>query len=277
MGKDDDLQEVTRLYLDEGLSLNGVAARLGCSQTTVRRKLIAAEVTRREDGSAPKYARADFSGSVTEKAYLIGFRIGDLHVAVNGRSIVIKCTSTRDEQIELFRNVFGRYGHIFTDEVTIAQRRRQSIGMIARLNMTFDFLLPKQDAVPEWILASDELFFAFLAGYIDAEGYVRTYLPPGYMTPKVRVEIRSYDAVLLGQLASGLNARRIVCPPARLRVRAGYTNCYGVRSNGDLWGLGISRKDSLLELFRKIEPHLRHPRRRRDMLTAISAIKTRLS
>ena len=270
------IEEVTRLYVAEGLSLNAVAARLGCSQRTITRKLIAAGIARREEGGTFRYARTDFLGDLAEKAYLIGFRIGDLHVAVHGRSIVIKCTSTRGEQVELFRALFERYGHVFTDEATVTRRRRQSTGMIARLNMTFAFLLPKQDAVPEWILECDEPFFAFLAGYVDAEGYVRTYLPPGYMTPQVRVEIRSYDSVLLGQLATGLNARGIVCPPARLRVRAGYTNREGVRSNGDLWGVGICRKDSLQRLFTMLDPYLRHPRRRRDMLAAITAIRSRI-
>src|SRR6266571_5067282 len=37
-----DVEEVRRLYVDEGLSLNLVAARLACSQRTITRKLIAA-------------------------------------------------------------------------------------------------------------------------------------------------------------------------------------------------------------------------------------------
>jgi hypothetical protein len=271
MGKGiDDLHEVARLYIDEGLSLNAVAARLGCSQRTVTRRLVAAGITRREDGSEPRYARADFSGNIAEKAYLIGFRIGDLHVAIHGRSIVIKCTSTRGEQIALFRMLFERYGHVFTDEATVTRRQRQSIGMIARLNMTFDFLLPKQDSVPTWILASDEPFFAFLAGYIDAEGYFRTYVTPKQPKPRARLEVRSYDSVLLAQLGNGLNARGIICTPARLRVRAGYTNRYGVRSNRDLWGLGVHRRDALQRLITLIEPHLKHPRRRRDMLAVLA-------
>ena len=264
------IEKITRLYIDDGLSLNAVAARLGCSERTVRRKLAEAGVARREDGSEPRYARADFSGNLVEKAYLIGFRIGDLHVATHGRSIVIKCTSTRDEQIALFRTLFERYGHVFTDEATVTRRQRQSIGMIARLNLTFDFLLPKQDAVPEWILASDEPFFAFLAGYIDAEGYFRTYVTPKQPIPRARLEVRSYDAVLLTQLGDGLNARGIRCTPARLRVRAGYTNRYGVRSNRDLWGLGVHRRDALQRLITLIEPHVRHPRRRRDMLAVLA-------
>ena len=270
-----DLEEVVRLYVDDGLSLEAVAARVGCSLTTIHRRLTAAGVARREGGSGALYTRAAFSGNLCDKAYLIGLRIGDLHVAMEGsRTIVVKCTSTRDEQVQLFRELFEPYGHVYTDEAGLAGRKRQSIGMEVRLNMTFDFLLPKQDAAPEWILHSDEPFFAFLAGYIDAEGYVRTYLPPGYLTPQVRVEIRSYDLVLLGQLADGLNARGIACPPARLRVLAGYTNKYGVRSNRDLWGLGIHRLDSLDRLFAKIDPYLRHARRRRDMMTAITAICT---
>lgn len=160
------------------------------------------------------------------------------------------------------------YGNVYTDAATLAQRKRQAIGMSARLNLSFEFLLPKDDRVPEWVLDDDECFFAFAAGYIDAEGYVKTYLPPGYRTWQVRVEVRSYDAVLLAQLSSGLNQRGVRCPPALLRVRAGYTNRAGVRSNRDLWGLGVSSTQSLRALFERIDPYLRHPRRRRDMQRA---------
>src|SRR5438270_3349044 len=266
-------EEVTRLYVAEGLALNAVAARIGCSQRTITRKLIAAGIARRADGATFLYARTDFSGDLAEKAYLIGFRIGDLHVAKVGTStILIKCTSTRFEQIELFRTIFERYGHVYTDEASLVGRKRQSIAMEARLNLTFDFLLPKQDAVPEWILESDEPFFAFLAGYIDAEGYFRTYFKPNQSLPLSFLEIRSYDSVLLTQLGGGLNVRGIVCAPARLRVRAGYTNGYGVRSNRDLWGLGVHRRDALQHLITRIERYVQHPRRRRDMLHVFETV-----
>jgi hypothetical protein len=234
----------------------------------ILRRLRAEGIARRPDGGAQRYARLDFSGKLPEKAYLLGFRQGDLHVAIEGNTIVVKCTSTRSEQVTLFRELFSPYGHVYTDEATVERRERKSIGMEARLNRTFDFLLPKQDHVPDWVTTSDETFFAFFSGYIDAEGYVRTYLPPGYRTLQVRLEIRSYDAQLLDQLSSGLNQRGIACPVAKVRVAAGYVNRYGVRSNGTLWGLGVSRKDSLRTLFEQIDPYLRHPRRRQDMLTA---------
>jgi ribosomal protein L31E len=69
--------------------------------------------------------------------------------------------------------------------------------------------------------------------------------------PQARLEVRTYDVNLLRQLSDGLNARGIECPPVRLRVTAGYVNGSGVRSNRDLWGLGIHRKQSLRRLSSK--------------------------
>jgi AcrR family transcriptional regulator len=261
-----------RLYVVEQLSMNAIAAQLGCPLSTVWRKLNAAGIASREAVKAPQHPRHDFSGDLAEMAHLTGFRIGDLHVALEGRTIVVKCTSTRPEQVELFRALFEPYGHVYTDEATVARRQRQSIGMQAALNRTFDFLLPKPERIPDWVLAQDETFFAFFAGYMDAEGYIRTYSRPGYRMLQAQVEIRSYDADLLDDLSKGLNARGIRCPPAALRVRAGYVNRYGVRSNRPLWGLGINRRDSMVKVFERIEPYLRHGRRRRDMFRALEAL-----
>ncbi len=265
-----DAADLRRLYVEDGLSMSALAERCGCSLTTIWRKLKAGGIESRPDGGLPQYPRRDFSGPSAEMAYLIGFRLGDLNVELEGSTIVVKCTSTRAEQILLFRQLFEAYGHVYTDEATITRRKRQSIGMMARLNRTFDFLLPKQDAVPEWIMADDETFFAFFAGYVDAEGYFHAYYVQKQPKPQGRLEIRSYDVGLLSQLQGGLCDRGIACPPVRLRVLAGYTNRAGVRSNRDLWGLGIHRKESLRRLFVKIEPFLKHGRRRRDMYTALA-------
>jgi hypothetical protein len=270
MERELDPGELRRLYIDEGWSLSAIGETYGCSLVTIWRRLKAAGIETRAFRSLPRYERADFSGDRSEMAYLIGLRIGDLNVELNGDSVVVKCTSTRVEQIELFRAVFEPYGHVYTDEVTMTRRKRQSIQMIVRLNSTFEFLLPKQDCVPAWILDSNEPFFAFLAGCIDAEGYIRTTLRSE--RAEVALEIRSYDRVLLTQVGAGLNARGIRCAPACVRVSAGYVNRYGVRSNGDLWGLGVQRRDSLRALFASIDAYLRHPRRRTQMATALLSL-----
>jgi hypothetical protein len=221
-----------------------------------------------------RYPRWDFSGKLAERAYLLGFRLGDLHVALEELSVVVKCTSTGAEQVDLFQALFGPYGHVYTSTSAPAAGNfmKRVVRMQVGLNRTFEFLVPKEDRVPEWVLAGDEAFYAYFAGYLDAEGYVKTCLPRGYLTEQVRVEIRSYDRNVLTQLGLALNERGIVCPPAKARVRAGYTNKAGIRSNGELWGLGISRKDSLDRLFQHIDPHVRHARRRRDMERAWAVV-----
>jgi hypothetical protein len=177
-----DVDELRRLY-EQGLTMTAIAAQVGCSLTTVWHKLTGAGVVARP--AAAVHARADFSGDLAEQAYLVGFRQGDLHVVWESAStVVVKCTSTRVEQVELFRALFERYGHVITDEATLARRARQSIGMEVRLNRSFAFLVPKADALPDWVSRSDEAFFAFLAGYIDAEGYIKVSLPRGYRTPQ---------------------------------------------------------------------------------------------
>ena len=103
---DRGLDELLRLYLEEGLALQAVAERCGCSMTTLWRRLTAAGVKCRPGGSEPKFARRDFSGDLCEMAYLIGFRIGDLNVELHGHTVVVKCTSTQREQIDLFRVLF---------------------------------------------------------------------------------------------------------------------------------------------------------------------------
>jgi LAGLIDADG-like domain len=265
-----DDAEVCRLYVEEGLSTKAIGVLLGHSEGVVRRRLIAAGIERRPSAQA-RFARRDFGGDPLERAYLLGFRLGDLHVAPTQFSVVVKCTSTRPEQLELFRRLFGPYGHVYSDEATREGRVRQSVGMQVFLNRSFEFLLPKEDRVPEWVLAEDEAFFAYFAGYLDAEGYVKA------IPSDLRVELRSYDRNVLRQFGEGLNERGITCPPASLCVAAGYTNRYGVRSNEDLWRLGIGRMDALHRLFTRIDPYVRHARRRRDMERAWATVTSKLS
>jgi hypothetical protein len=270
--------ELRRLYLDEGLSAEAVAARLGCTAAVVLRRLRAAGIERRPS-SHPRYPRRDFDGDEARLAYLLGFRVGDLHVACTEISVVVKCTSTRKEQVDLFRALFEPYGHIYTSEAepTIGSGLRKAVRMQVHLNRSFEFLAPKEDRVPEWVLGDEEAFFAYFAGYFDAEGYVQTRLPKGYHTPQVRVEVRSYEWRVLQQLAQVLNRCGIACPEPVIRVAAGYTNKYGVRSNGALWGLAVCRSASLHRLFQRIEPYVRHDRRRRDMMRAWEVTRAKLA
>ena len=51
----------------------------------------------------------------------------------------------------------------------------------------------------------------------------------------------------------------------RLESPIGYQTSSGVKNNGDFWRISINYKDSLLRLFKKLEPYLKHKKRVRDM------------
>ena len=75
-----DLGVIKQLYY-AGSTCKDIATRYGCSDVTIRNKLIACNIPRRNPGRKKfKYPKKPFSNDMIEKAYLIGFRIGDLNV-----------------------------------------------------------------------------------------------------------------------------------------------------------------------------------------------------
>jgi hypothetical protein len=182
-----------------------------------------------------------------------------------GQTIVISCGSTKREQIELFISLFSPYGHVH-------KRKPGKSGQIdveAYLNMSFAFLLDLPDAIPTSVLADPEAFFAFLAGNIDAEGCIGIY------NGRARFCLGSCDKNILHQTYFTLTKMDIKCPKPRITRPKGYVDKDGHKLHRDLWRLEIYRRDSLIKLFERIGPYLRHPKRIKDMKAAIRNIEER--
>jgi len=265
-------KELRDLYVRQRLSLNAIAKRRGCHQETVRQYLIQYGISRRSVAVAKIiYPRRSFSGQPIEKAYLLGFRAGDLCVykanhRETSQTITVACASTVKEQIDLVRSLFEQYGHI-----GLSEGERQTV-ITCYLDLSFDFLLEKDDRIPDWILADQNWFAAYFAGYIDAEGCIQVKRH----TRAAEVVIRSYEVNILRTCWGILQKLGIVCPPVYLIKRKGERDAQGPLYHKDYWGLGIYRRESLLQLFNLIAPDLKHPKRRQDMLVAWDNVKTRL-
>jgi hypothetical protein len=242
-----------------------IAEAHGCSAATVSRKMSKFDITARPPWR-DRYPRHDFSGDSLEKAYLIGFRLGDLTVRRAELSIEVIMTTTRQEQIDLLHELFDQYGHVYEHH-----RPDGKVFMQVRLNNSFGFLIPKDDRVPDWILADEECFFAFLAGYVDAEGSIKVDRR-GF----ARFDLNSYDKRLLSQAQARLVKVGVICPPLRLDVTAGRCNSYGIVSRKDYWGFSVHRKTSLDILFTRLNPHLKHRKRRQDLQRAWENVKVRM-
>lgn len=101
---DSNSEEVKRLYLENSLTAAEVAARLGCSPTTVFRRLAALGVPRRPRGPQP-VARAAYSTWSPKLAYAVGLIATDGYLAQDGRHLAI--TSKDLELLESARSCLG--------------------------------------------------------------------------------------------------------------------------------------------------------------------------
>ncbi len=251
-------ETLRRLYVEEDLTVEAIAERYGCSLATVSRQLKRYHILARPF-NIPTYPRADFSGDLVEKAYLIGFRLGDLDIREEGQTIVVATSTTKQAQLDLLRQSFGGYGHLRE-----TSGPHEKVWLRCGLNQTFQFLLPKSDSVPEWVLEDDKTFLAFFAGYADAEGSFRD--APIFV-------LRTYDVNLLQTCWAYRQRIGIRCPPPRLAVKAGYVNKAGVISRGDQWDLAVHRQTSLQMLIELLLPYLKHSKRRHDALEVLRVVE----
>lgn len=263
---DRDLLE--RLYLSEKMSPKQIAIHFGCNRQTIINHLRLHEIRVRTKGEGTAlskivHRRADFSGNQVEKAYLVGFRIGDLTVDManpGGQTIRASCASTRPEQIELIKNLFEQYGGIILN----GPYKNNRVFIQCMLNMTFDFLLPKTDNIPGWIMEKDETFCAFLGGYVDAEAHI------GISGNKASFRLATADSNILAIIHKRLLQFRIECPEPYVWLKSGYVNKNNITSRKDIWRLGVYSAKSLKLLLKTLLPFLRHRKRQKDAETVLN-------
>lgn len=260
-------EKLEYLYHDRKLSAVKIAKILHRSKGGVERKIHNFNIsTRNIDNRACKYKKFDFSGNLTEKAYMIGFRLGDLNVVQTKNLIIIRCSTTKRNQVKLIKDLFSPY-----TTPHIGKAKRGTFEIAAHLNKTFSFLLPKQDNIEPWILENPQHFWAFFAGYSDAEGCLYLHRVEGkYLKSFANFQISSYDKNILQQLWKGLNQVDIssvfpaICHPKG-------TPCGNPKyfSNNDMWRLTVSRKDSVWKLIYFWGLYSKH----KDKQTAIEKAK----
>jgi AraC-like DNA-binding protein len=264
------------LYLERKLSIPQIAELCGWGRETIRQRLIENGIPIRsfsqahlvQHGTWDEYK--DFSGDPFEKAYMIGFRLGDLSATrQHEQSEVIRlgCTSSKSEQIELIEQVYGKYGHIVrTIEWRLSLRGLLRCQQIAiSLNQTFEFLLERPVEIPAWILGDPNLFLSFFGGFTDAEGSFHLQNYEGTVA-RGRFSIKNTDKQILEQCRAELIALGIRCSSVTKVYNAGrQTSKRGVFATKALWEFAVEAKDAVLELIQLIAPYLRHEKRRADM------------
>lgn len=217
-----------------------------------------------------KYDKKNFSENLLEKAYLIGFRLGDLNIyktTENSEVIVARCHTTVIDQVDLMKNLFSKYGKVTFNYNT----KSKSYHINCFLNESFSFLLPKKDRIEKWIIENNLYMASFAAGYIDAEGNIGVY------DTRARFKIDSYDKYIIFQLYKWFYKNKIICPePQKIGIQNQiYNSKLGYKYNKDLWRVRVSKQESLIKLFRIIKPCIKHKKRMEDLNKCIMNLKLR--
>jgi len=263
--------DLIRLYYKQKKSKYEIGRIYNCSFKTVLNRM-------REFGMKPlsrsimqsKYKKKDFSGKKEEKAYMIGFRLGDLNVyqtVSHSEVIVVRCHTTRKEQLDMIDKLFKQYG-----KVTIGGKNKMNSKYInCFLNKSFSFLLPNDDKIENWITKDSGSSNCFAAGYIDAEGNIGVY------DGRARLKVDSYDKNIILWMYKWFQKNNIFCPEPTKIGKAGqiYDNRNKYKYNKDLWRVRVSHMESLNKLFKILKPILKHKKRLSDLNKCIKNINKR--
>lgn len=264
------------LYLDKKFSQSQIAKKMKCSICAIEKLMKKYQVKSRTlSESQMKYPKYNFSGNLIEKAYLTGFRLGDLNVEPAKLQIQVRCSTSRPAQVQLIKNLFSKYTHLDIKKTRFINKQLIT-DIRCYLNKSFEFLLPKRDRVELWILKNKKFFFAFFSGYIDAEGYIFTKLYKNSKTPAAGLEISSCDKGILKQTWSKLDEIGIKCPKPKIKTPKGYVSKSRIINRGDSWRLGVYRKTALFSLLNSIEPHIKHDKRKKNLKNAKENLISRL-
>lgn len=257
--------QLEKLYHEKNLSVKQIALKLKRSKGGIERKIRHYEIKTRGSDSRKhwKYKKNPFDGPLEEKAYMVGFRLGDLNVSRTNQVVVVRCSTSREAQAKLFESLFSSYGG-----VNSSLARRGTIEQYAFLDRSFDFLLPKQDLIEPWIVDCPRCFLAFFAGYFDAEGSVTIY-NRGDRSRFSGFEIQSYDRQVILQSWKKLCLLGVGCPKPTMARPAGYINKNGIRNNGDTWRLSIFSKKGVWQLLHWFKYLMKHG----DKLRRLKAVE----
>jgi len=255
--------ELIRFYTKDKLSTWAIEKKYGFCRGTVHRKLKEYGLATRDlaDSHIPP-GRKDFSGDLKEKAYLIGFRLGDLGVRKiwpNSKTISVASGSTIKEQIDLIKRLFEPYCKIW-----IKEAKNGKINIMAHLNESFSFLLSKD--FPKWVSKDRKNFFSFLAGFSDAEGNFGVY------NKMARYQLGNYDFQLLLKIKGCLNKFKLNCSKLYVHKMKGKINNQGYKYNSDYYSIRICRREELLKLYKEIKPFIKHKNKVKDLNNMLANI-----
>jgi hypothetical protein len=209
---------------------------------------------------------------LSEKAYLIGLRAGDIYAHKKGKLIGVDTTSSKEAFIKMLKNIFKKYTQVNVREVT-----GKNAGITDKewkfncwLHPSFEFLVEKPLSIPSWILEDTNLFYSFLAGYADGEGswVITEHKKYNGKYKDIFFSLGSCDKTILEQIHERLKELGYHSHLYLVR-KAGVNTSVGI-CNFDLYRVMILRVKEVIKLAKILLPLSHHEEKKKDMLEIIA-------
>ncbi len=240
------------LYLTKKLSISKIAKILHLSYRTIWKLLKRYEIkTRSISETSTKYPKTSFYGDIKERAYMMGLRASDLNARKRSNLIEVRLATTHKLLIEVFKELFGKYSHV-SETLWYNRKTRETIIRVScLLDNSFDFILEKPQEIPQWVLNNTEIFFSFLAGYMDGDGYwtIRKHYKNwvGF-----RFGIDTMDKEILEQIHKKLLSLGFFSTFHLKAVKGGGKKEYPYRK--DVYIVSLNRKSDVINLVKRLLP-----------------------
>ena len=256
------------LYHKKGESPDLIASKYGCTSVTILNRLREYSIPLKAKAQAHiKYKRYPFNEDKEKKAYILGFRLGDLNVyrpsTKNTQTIVARTHTTQMQQVVLMKWIFDKYGN-----VSVSNTKKGGYHINCYLDESFSFLLPSKKYIYPWILKKRSIFFAFVAGYADAEANF------GLNQGKARIKIDAYDKDIIRGIHAQLQKYKIQSKCWKIGEK-GDKRSDGSILHEDLWRITLNEACCIKALLLNLKPYLYHENRRRDMKKCLQNIEKR--
>lgn len=248
---------IVNLYRDQSKTLEEISTLLGISKSTAR-KHTARQIQLRPR-SIPRYPRNPFSGDEIERAYLLGYRAGDVNAFQDSAlTVTARVSTTHRSMLEMFQSSFSNYGRCM-----MVPRRVFLTGydwqIFAYLDNSFRFLIPRPLGPP----SESALLYVFTAGFSDSDGCWSVWERLRRTAFSFDITSKNYSLLVVLALAlkkEGYHPHVYLSrKKGTVKVVKGREGTRLITLTEDTWTVVIRRRIEVKRLARDVLPYSRHP------------------
>jgi hypothetical protein len=228
-------ETLRRLYVEERLTADAIAARLGCAGNTILRRLREFRIDARPRGPATRNFASEWTPEV---AYTVGLIATDGCLSRDGRHL---CMTSKDiDLLETVKRCLGVQTRI-TKNTGCYRLQWGSVRMFRWL--CDSGLMPAKSLRLGPLRIPDDVFRDFFRGCIDGDGSIVTYIDvsnvrkhPAYVYRRLYVSLVSASRSFIDWIRTTL--RRLVGVSGDVNVKRS-------EKHSDVWRIRYAKKESL--------------------------------